>query len=72
MEERTLSKYDAINQGILNNDIRALREALGNICYADAGFKTNDFADALAEIKEHNIAIKDPSLYCHQRSVIGG
>lgn len=57
-----MSKYDAINAGIKTRDIKALREAMGNICYADPAFQTTDFQDILTEIRRANIDILDKEL----------
>ena len=30
-----MQKYDAIENGIAQNDVKALREAIGSICYTN-------------------------------------
>lgn len=57
-----MSKFNAINDGISTQDIPALREALGNICYTDSSFTTSDFEDALADIKAAGINVFDTEL----------
>ena len=33
-----MQKYDAVEKGIANKDIKALREAIGSICYTNRDF----------------------------------
>lgn len=57
-----MQKYDAIEKGIANNDIKALREAIGSICYTSRDFSSGEFDEIIQYVESHGIKIKDETL----------
>lgn len=57
-----MQKYDAIEKGIANNDVKALREAVGSICYTCRDFSDGEFDNVIKYIESKGIKIKDDNL----------
>lgn len=57
-----MQKYDTIESGIENNDIKALREAIGSICYTSRDFSSGEFDEVVSYVEAKGIKIKDDSL----------
>lgn len=58
-----MQKYDAIENGIAQKDVKALREAIGSICYTCRDFSDGEFVAAIDYVENKNgIKIKDDSL----------
>lgn len=57
-----MQKYEAIENGIANNDIKALREAIGSICYTCRDFSDGEFDEAVRGVESRGIKIKDDRL----------
>lgn len=57
-----MQKYEAIENGIANGDVKALREALGSICYTSRDFSSGEFDEAIEYVKFKGIDIMDSSL----------
>lgn len=55
-------KYDAIESGIEKNDIKALRRALGNICYTNRNFSNGEFDEVVCYVESKGIKLKDDAL----------
>ena len=57
-----MQKYEAIENGIANNDIKALREAIGSICYTCRDFSNGEFDAVVREVELKGIKIKDEKI----------
>lgn len=57
-----MQRYEAIEQGIARRDIRALREAIGTICYLDRDFSRGEFDEAVQYVESKGIQLKDSRL----------
>ncbi|MCD7828643.1 MAG: hypothetical protein LUG85_08960 [Clostridiales bacterium] len=57
-----MQRYEAIENGIKNNDVRALREAIGSICYTSRDFSSGEFDEAIKYVESHGIKLKDSEL----------
>ena len=57
-----MQKYEAIENGIANNDIKALREAIGSIIYTNRDFSNGEFFEAIKYVESKGINIKDSEL----------
>lgn len=57
-----MQKYDAIESGIANNDIKALREAIGSICYTNRDFSNGEFFEVVKYVESKGIKLKDDKL----------
>lgn len=57
-----MRKYEAIEIGIKGNDIRVLREAIGNICYTSRNFSSGEFDEAIRYVESYGIKLKDERL----------
>lgn len=57
-----MQKYDAIENGIAKNDVKALREAIGSICYTNRDFSNREFFEAVKYVESKGIQLKDPKL----------
>ena len=57
-----MQKYDAIENGIAQNDVKALREAIGSICYTNRDFSNVEFFEAIKYVESKGIQLKDASL----------
>lgn len=57
-----MQRYEAIENGIKNNDISALREAIGSICYTSRDFSSGEFDEAIKYVESKGIKIKDDML----------
>ena len=57
-----MQKYDAIEAGIQNKDIKALREAIGSICYTSRDFSSGEFDEIVRYVESKGIRLKDESL----------
>ena len=54
-----MQKYDAIENGIAQNDVRALREAIGSICYTNRDFSDGEFFEVISYVESKGIQLKD-------------
>lgn len=57
-----MQKYYAIETGIANRDVKALREAVGSICYTCRNFSDGEFDAAVRYVESKGIKIKDDVL----------
>lgn len=57
-----MQRYEAIENGIAKNDIKALREAIGSICYTSRDFSTGEFDEVVKYVETRGIKIKESSL----------
>lgn len=57
-----MQRYEAIEQGIARRDIRALREAIGTICYLNRDFSSGEFDEAVRYVESKGIQLKDDGL----------
>lgn len=57
-----MQKYEAIENGIANNDIKALREAIGSIIYTNRDFSNGEFFEVIKYVESKGIKIKDSEL----------
>lgn len=57
-----MQKYDAIENGIARNDIKALREAIGSICYTNRDFSNGEFFEVVSYVESKGIQLKDAEL----------
>lgn len=57
-----MQKYDAIEKGIAQNDVKALREAIGSICYTNRDFSNGEFFEAVKYVESKGIQLKDAEL----------
>lgn len=57
-----MQKYDAIENGIAQNDVNALREAIGSICYTNRDFSNGEFFEAIKYVESKGIQLKDAVL----------
>lgn len=57
-----MQKYDAVENGIANNDVKALREAIGSICYTDRNFSNGEFFEVIRYVEAKGIHLKDQEL----------
>ena len=57
-----MQKYEAIENGIANNDVKALREAIGSICYTNRDFSNGEFFEAIKYVEAKGIQLKDAEL----------
>ena len=57
-----MQKYDAVEKGIANNDIKALREAIGSICYTNRDFSNGEFFEVVSYVESKGIKLKDDTL----------
>lgn len=55
-------KYDVIESGIEKNDVKALRTAIGNICYIDRDFSKGEFDEVVRYVESKGIKLKDDAL----------
>ena len=57
-----MQRYDVIDNGIANQDIKSLRESLGSICYTSRDFSSGEFDDMVKYVESKGIRIKDDRL----------
>lgn len=57
-----MQEWDYIDKLIIKNDIRGLRETLGNTCYTSRDFSSGEFDKTVDYIIGKGIKIKDDSL----------
>ena len=57
-----MQNYDAIENGIANNDVKALREAIGSIIYTNRDFSNGEFFEVMQYVESKGIQLKDPAL----------
>lgn len=57
-----MQKYDTIEKGIKNNDIRSLRAAIGSICCISRDFSDGEFDEVVKYVEQHGIKLKDNEL----------
>lgn len=57
-----MQKYDAIENGIAKNDVKALREAIGSICYTNRDFSNGEFFEVVKYVESKGVQLKDAGL----------
>ena len=57
-----MQKYEAIEKGIAEHDVKALREAIGSICYTCRDFSDGEFDAVVEYVEKSGIKIKDDNL----------
>ena len=57
-----MQRYEAVENGILNNDIKGLREAVGTLCYTSRDFSSGEFDEVVAYVEKRGIKLKDDKL----------
>lgn len=57
-----MRKYESIEAGIANNDIAALREAVGSLCYTDRDFSDGEFDEAVKYVEGRGIKLREDTL----------
>lgn len=57
-----MQQYEAIENGIKNKDVKALREAIGSICYTSRDFSSGEFDEAIQYVESKGIQLKDEKL----------
>lgn len=57
-----MQRYEAIEQGISQKNIRALRDAVGSICYLSRDFSSGEFDEAVRYVESKGIRLKDDRL----------
>lgn len=57
-----MQKYEAIEKGIANKDVKRLREAIGNICYTNRDLSNGEFFEAIKYVEDKGIELKDEKL----------
>lgn len=57
-----MQKYDVIENGIANNDVKALREAIGSLCYTNRDFSDGEFFEVVKYVEARGIQLKDQEL----------
>ena len=57
-----MQKYEAIERGILQNDVKGLRESIGNICYICRDFSDGEFDEVVKYVIERGIDLMDDTL----------
>lgn len=57
-----MQKYDAIENGIAKNDVKALREAIGSICYTNRDFSNGEFFEVVKYVESKGIQLRDAEL----------
>lgn len=57
-----MQQYEAIEKGIADHDVKALREAVGSICYTSRDFSSGEFDEAVRYVESQGIRLKDASL----------
>ena len=57
-----MQRYEAIEQGILNKDVAALKEAIGNICYTCRDFSDGEFDRIVKYVESNGISLMDDGI----------
>ena len=57
-----MQTYEAIENGIRERDVEALREAIGGLCYACPDFSDGEFDEVVAYVTAQEIPLLDPAL----------
>lgn len=57
-----MQRYDAIENGIVKNDVKALREAIGSICYTNRDLSNGEFFEVVKYVESKGIQLKDAEL----------
>lgn len=57
-----MQKYESIERGILQNDVKALRESIGSICYTCRDFSNGEFDEVVKYVLEKGIKLMDDTL----------
>lgn len=57
-----MQKYDFIEKGILQNDVKALRESIGSICYTCRDFSNGEFDEVVRYVLAKGIKLMDDTL----------
>ena len=57
-----MQKYEAIERGILEKDLEALRESVGSLCYTCRNFKNGEFDEVVEYVISRGIPLIDPEL----------
>lgn len=60
--EDYMKKYNIIKRGIEQNDVRLLREAVGNACLVDRDFSKGEFNNLVLFVQEKGIKLKENNL----------
>lgn len=57
-----MQTYEAIEKGIENHDVAALREAIGSICYTCRDFSNGEFDAVVNDVEKRGIKLRDDQL----------
>ncbi|MBE6662879.1 MAG: hypothetical protein E7602_00075 [Ruminococcaceae bacterium] len=57
-----MQKYESIERGILQNDVKALRESIGSICYTCRDFSNGEFDEVVEYVLSKGIKLMDDTL----------
>ena len=57
-----MQKYDAIENGIVNDDVKSLREAIGSMCYINRDFSNTEFFEVIKYVESKGVKLKDKTL----------
>lgn len=57
-----MQTYEAIEKGIENHDVVALREAIGSICYTCRDFSNGEFDAVVSDVEKRGIKLRDDQL----------
>lgn len=57
-----MQKYEAIEKGIQEKDIKGLRESIGSICYTCRDFSDGEFDEVVEYVVSKGVSIFDPIL----------
>ena len=57
-----MQKYESIERGILQNDVKALRESIGSICYTCRDFSNGEFDEVVKYVLDKGIKLMDDTL----------
>lgn len=58
-----MQKYETIEKGIRNNDVKSLRAAIGSICCVSRDFSDGEFEDVVKYVEKQGIKLKDDQLF---------
>ena len=57
-----MQTYEAIEKGIENHDVAALREAIGSICYTCRDFSNGEFDAVVSDVEKRGLKLRDDQL----------
>ena len=57
-----MQTYEAIEKGIENHDVAALREAIGSICYTCRDFSNGEFDAVVSDVEKRGIKLREDQL----------